>query len=155
MFQRVCIAGVQLQGLPSFLYATKRCSSWCDHRLCLLVLERPCSASLESPLSLLKSGSPSLESLLSSLLDGSIVSVAGAPMSTKQLAPPPVQERSSHLHIVGSPYYFFELCRTAHPDGSYAPVREGSTNIFPKTAIVPHLEQRCLLFLLSIQHAFS
>ena len=31
-----------------FLYASKRCSSSFDHGLCLLVLERPCSASLES-----------------------------------------------------------------------------------------------------------
>ena len=45
--------------LPVFLYASKRCSSRSDHRLCLLVLKRPWSASLESPLSLLKSGSPS------------------------------------------------------------------------------------------------
>jgi hypothetical protein len=40
----------------------------------------------------------------------------------------------------------FELCRTAHPDGPYALAREGSTDLFPRTAIIPHLEQRCLLF---------
>jgi hypothetical protein len=80
-----------------------------DHRLCLPVLERTCSALLESPLSLLKYGSPSLESSSSSLLDGLTVSDAGAPTSTKQLAPPLVQERPAHLHIVGSLYYLLNF----------------------------------------------
>ena len=103
MFQCVRTAGrvlpgnlpkIQSQDLPSFLYASKRCSSKPDHRLCLLVLERPWSASLEHPSSsLLGSGSLLLESLSSSLLDGSIFSDAGAPTSIKQVAPPSVQER--------------------------------------------------------------
>jgi hypothetical protein len=59
MFQRVRIAGQVLPGylpkipsqdLPSFLYANKCCSSRSNHRLCLLVRERPCSSSLK-PLS--------------------------------------------------------------------------------------------------------
>ena len=58
VFQRVRVAGrylpaglrkIQLQGLLSFLYASKRCSSRPDHRLCLLVRERPCSSSFEHP----------------------------------------------------------------------------------------------------------
>src|ERR1700743_1739113 len=67
IFQRVRIAGrvlpgnlskIHSQDLPSFLYASKRCSSRSDHRLCLLVLECPCSASLKHPSSsLLDSGS--------------------------------------------------------------------------------------------------
>ena len=53
MFQRVRTAGwVLLGNLPkihsqdfsSFLYANKRCSSSCDHGICLLLLERPYSA---------------------------------------------------------------------------------------------------------------
>ena len=137
---------IHSQDLPSFLYASKRCSSKSDHRLCLLVLERPCSASLESPLSLLKSGSPSLESSSSSPLDGSTSACTEAPMPTKQLAPSLVQERpglSTHHRIAGSPV---ELRRIAHLDGLYAPAREGSTDLFPRTAIVPHLGQRCILF---------
>jgi hypothetical protein len=47
-------------------------------------LERPCSASLESLLSLLKSGFPSLESSSSPLLEGSTFSDTGAPTSMKQ-----------------------------------------------------------------------
>jgi len=80
MFQRIRIAGrvlpgnlrkIHSQDLPSFLYATKRCSSRSDHRLCLHVLERLCSSSLEHPSSpLLRSGSLSLKSLSSLLLDG-------------------------------------------------------------------------------------
>jgi hypothetical protein len=50
------------QDLPSFLDASKRCSSKSGHRLCLLVLEQSCSASLEHPSSsLLTSGSLSLK----------------------------------------------------------------------------------------------
>jgi hypothetical protein len=71
-----------LPDLPS-LYASKSCSSRSDHRLCLLVLKRPCSASLEHPSSsLLDWGSSSLESS-SPLLDGS-TSDTGAPTSMKQ-----------------------------------------------------------------------
>jgi hypothetical protein len=80
MFQRVRTAGrvlpgnlpkIHSQGLPSFLYASKRCSSRSDHRLCLLVLECPCSSSLGHPSSsLLGSGSLSLKPPSSSLLDG-------------------------------------------------------------------------------------
>ena len=88
-------AAVLPKNLPSFLYASKRCSSKSDHQLCLLTLERHCSASLESPLSPLNSGSPSLESSSSSLLDGSTFSDAGAPTPMKQLAPHLVQERSA------------------------------------------------------------
>jgi hypothetical protein len=58
MFQRVRTAAevlprnflkIHSQHLPSFLYTSKRCSSRSDHRLCLLVLKRPCSPSLEHP----------------------------------------------------------------------------------------------------------
>jgi hypothetical protein len=58
MFQRVRMAGrvlpgnlrkIQFQGLPS-LYSSKRCSSRSDHRLCLLVIERPGSSSLQTPI---------------------------------------------------------------------------------------------------------
>jgi len=57
MFQRVrTAAGVLLWNLPKiqsqnlsvFLYASKRCSSMSDHRLCLLVLEYPSSSLLDS-----------------------------------------------------------------------------------------------------------
>jgi hypothetical protein len=83
MFQRVRIAGrvlpgnlrnIHSQDLSSFLYASKRCSSRSDHRLCLLVLERPCSPSLEH----------SLSSLLDSesLIDGLLLRNARAPTST-------------------------------------------------------------------------
>lgn len=50
---------------------------------------------------------------------------------------------STHRRIAVLP---FEHCRTAQPDGPYAPVRERSTDFFPRTAIVPHLEQLCILF---------
>jgi len=102
MIQRVRIGGrvllrnfpkIHSQDSPSFLYASKRCSSRADHRFCLFVLERPCSASQESLLSLLKSGSPSLKSSLSPLLDGSTFSDTEAPTSIKQSASSPVQER--------------------------------------------------------------
>ena len=68
------------QDLPSFLYASKHCSSRSDHQLCFLVLEGPCSALLESLLSLLKSRSLLLKSLLLLLLllNSSIVSVIRA-----------------------------------------------------------------------------
>ena len=62
---------VQSQDLSSFLYASKRYSSRSDHRLYLLVLERPYSPSLEhSLLSLLDSESLSLKPPSSSLIDG-------------------------------------------------------------------------------------
>jgi hypothetical protein len=92
MFQRVRIAGpvlpenlpkIQSQDLPSFLYAIKRCSSRSDHRLCLLVLECPCSTSLKHPSSsLLDSGSLSLKPPSSSLLGGSLLHDARALVST-------------------------------------------------------------------------
>ena len=79
MFERVRTAGrvlpgnlpkIHFQDLPS-LYASKRCSSRSDHRLCLLVRERPCSSSLRHPSSpLLGSESLSLKPPSSSLLDG-------------------------------------------------------------------------------------
>ncbi|KAH8797034.1 hypothetical protein F5882DRAFT_22836, partial [Hyaloscypha sp. PMI_1271] len=91
IFQRVRIAGRVLPGnlrkihpqdLSSFLYASKRYSSRSDHRLCLLVLERPCSPSLEhSSSSLLDSESLSLNPPPSLLLDGSLRD-ARAPVST-------------------------------------------------------------------------
>jgi len=40
----------------------------------------------------------------------------------------------------------FELRRVAHLDRPYTPVREGSMDIFPRTAIIPHPEQRCIFF---------
>jgi hypothetical protein len=92
MFQRVRTAGrvlpgnlrkIHSQDLPSFLYASKRCSSRYGHRLCLLVLERPCSPSLEHPSSsLLDSESLSLKPLSSSLLECSLLRDARAPAST-------------------------------------------------------------------------
>jgi len=66
MFQRVRIAGRVLPRefeedpaprLDFFLVCQQ---ALLDHQLCLLVLKQPRSASLESPLSLLKSGSPYL-----------------------------------------------------------------------------------------------
>jgi hypothetical protein len=91
IFQRIHIAGrvlpgnlrkIHSQDLSSFLYASKRCSSRSDHRLYLLVLERPCSPSLEHSSSLLLDS----ESLLlnppsSLLLDGSLCNTR-APVST-------------------------------------------------------------------------
>jgi hypothetical protein len=85
IFQCVRIAGrvlpgnlpkIHSQDLPSFFHASKRCSSHSVHR--------PCLASLESPLSLLKSGTPSLKSSSSPLIDGSTSAVGGAPTSMKQ-----------------------------------------------------------------------
>jgi hypothetical protein len=80
-----------LPRLALFFYASKRCSSRSDHLLArtqtaLLGLAR-------SPLSLLKSGSPSLESSPSPLLEGSTFSDIRAPRPMKQSAAPPVQER--------------------------------------------------------------
>jgi hypothetical protein len=69
--------GICGRSTPSFLYASKRCSSRSDHRFCLFVLERPCSALQESPLLLLKSGDKA------------------APTPIKQSAAPPVQEQSA------------------------------------------------------------
>jgi hypothetical protein len=40
----------------------------------------------------------------------------------------------------------FEFCRTAHPDGPFTPAREGSKDVFPRAAFVPHLEQLYILF---------
>lgn len=92
MFQRVRTAGrvlpgnlpkIHSQDLPSFLYASKRCSSRSDHRLCLLVVERPCSASLKHPSSsLLDSGSLSLKPPSSLLFENSLLRDARAPAST-------------------------------------------------------------------------
>lgn len=92
MFQCVCTAGrvlpgnlpkIHSQDLPSFLYASKHCSSRSDHRLCLLVVQRICSASLKhSSLSLLDSGSLSLKPSLSSLFENSLLRDARAPAST-------------------------------------------------------------------------
>lgn len=92
MFQRVRIAGrvlpgnlpkIQSQGLSSFLYASKRCSSSFDHGLCLLALERPSSSSLEHPESpLLDSESLFLKPPSSSLIDGLLLHDARAPAST-------------------------------------------------------------------------
>jgi hypothetical protein len=47
-----------------------------------------------------------------------------------------------------SPYMgsLFEFGRIAHPDGPFTPMREGSKDIFPRTAFIPHLEQLCILF---------
>jgi len=149
MFQRVRIAALVLPGnlpkihsqdLPSFLYASKRCSSRSDRRLRLFVLERPCSASLESPLSLLKSGSLLHESSLSLLLDGSTFSDTRANVN-KAIGP------SSSLRIIGPcTGSLFEFCQTAHPNSPFTPAREGSSDIFPRTAFVPHPEQVCILF---------
>jgi hypothetical protein len=40
----------------------------------------------------------------------------------------------------------FQLRRIMNLDGPHALVREGSMDLFPRTAIVPHLDQRCILF---------
>jgi hypothetical protein len=92
IFQRVRIIGrvlpgnlrkIHSQDLSSFLYASKRCSSRSNHRLCLLVLERPCSPSLEhSSSSLLDSESQSLRPPSLLLLDGSLLRDARAPALT-------------------------------------------------------------------------
>jgi hypothetical protein len=93
MFQRVRMAGrvlpgnflkIHSQDLFSFLYASKRCSSRSDHRLCLLVLEWLCSSSLEQlSSSLLGSGlSLSLKLLSLLLLAGSLPPCATVSVST-------------------------------------------------------------------------
>jgi hypothetical protein len=74
---------IQSQDLSSFLYTSKRCSSMSSHRLCLLVLERPCSSSLEhSSLPLLDSESQLFRPPSSLLLDGSLLRDARAPALT-------------------------------------------------------------------------
>ena len=88
MFQRVQIVGrvlpgnlpkIQSQDLPSFLYASKCCSSRSDHQLCLLVLECPYLALFKHPsLSLLDSGLLLLKPPSSSLLDSSLLHDARA-----------------------------------------------------------------------------
>jgi hypothetical protein len=83
--------------------------------------ERPCSALLEPPS--LESSSP--------LLYGSSFSDTGRPM------------RSVPLLFATLP---FQLRRIVHLGRPYAPVREGSMYLFPRAAIVPHLEQYCILF---------
>jgi hypothetical protein len=40
----------------------------------------------------------------------------------------------------------FELRRIAHLDSPYTLAREGSIYLFPRTTIILHLEQRCVLF---------
>ncbi len=75
MFQRVRTAGrvlvgnfwkIYFQGLPCFLYASKRCLSNSSYGIFFLVLERSCSSSLEHPSSsLLGPGSLSLRPLSS------------------------------------------------------------------------------------------
>lgn len=67
---------IQFQDFSSFLYDSKRCSPKSSHRLCLLVLEYQST-------SLLESGSRSLNSPSSSLLDGLLIfRDARAPVST-------------------------------------------------------------------------
>jgi hypothetical protein len=92
IFQRVRIAGrvlpgnlpkIHSQDLSSFLYASKRCSSRSDHRLCLLMRERPGSSSLEYPSSsLLRSRSLSLNPPSSSRLDSLLLCEITALAST-------------------------------------------------------------------------
>jgi hypothetical protein len=94
MFKRVRTAGWLLLGncrkihfhnLPSFLYASKRCSSTGSHGIFILMLE-PCFFLLEhTSSSLLRSGSLSLKPLSSSLLDGSLSSDSRAPAPTALL----------------------------------------------------------------------
>src|SRR5450432_2981750 len=65
---------IQLQDMPSSLYASKAylCSGNCA--LCFVVLERPCSSSVNDPSSLLlRLGSLSPKTPLSSLYDSSPV----------------------------------------------------------------------------------
>ena len=40
----------------------------------------------------------------------------------------------------------FQVRRIMNLDGPYIPVREGSMDPFLRTAVVPYLEQRCILF---------
>jgi hypothetical protein len=40
----------------------------------------------------------------------------------------------------------FELRRKAHLDRPFTPMREGSMDVFPRAAIIPHLEQRRVFF---------
>jgi hypothetical protein len=92
MFQRIRITGRVLPGnlrkihpqdLSSFLYASKRYSSRSDHRLYLLVLERPCSPSLEhSSSSLLDSESLLLKPPSLLLINGLFLCDARAPALT-------------------------------------------------------------------------
>jgi hypothetical protein len=103
-------------------------------RFCLFVLERPCSVSQESPLSLLKFGSPTLESSLSPLLGGLIFSDTEAPTSMKQA--PLLQSKNDR------PLYKVTFCnffQTVHPGRPFTPVREGSKNVFPSAAFISHL----------------
>jgi hypothetical protein len=94
MVQRVrTAAGVLPKKIHSQFSCIPASASRADHRFCLFVLEQLCSASQESPLSLLKSGSPSLESSSSLLLNSSTFSDTEAPTSMKQSASSPVQER--------------------------------------------------------------
>jgi hypothetical protein len=89
MFQRVRIAcsvrsgnfrKIHFQGLPSFLYVSKRCSSRPSHLMFFLMLG---SSSLEHLLSsLIGSGSLLLKPPSSSLLDGSLTRDTGALAST-------------------------------------------------------------------------
>jgi hypothetical protein len=75
---------IQSQGLPSFLYASKRCLSRGFHGTFILVSEWPSSSSLEHPSSSLpRSGSLSLKHLSSfSLLDGSLLRYVKTSAST-------------------------------------------------------------------------
>ena len=63
---------IDLQDLPSFLYASKRCLSISFHGIFFLVLERFCSSSLELSSSLLGSGLLSLNPPSSLLVDSSL-----------------------------------------------------------------------------------
>jgi hypothetical protein len=77
---------IHSQDLPSFMYASKRCSSMSSHEIFFLVLERFCSSSLEQPSSsLLRSGSlwlkPPLSSLLASPLPRCVIVLVSTALS--------------------------------------------------------------------------
>jgi hypothetical protein len=95
--------------------------------------------SLESLFLLLKSSALSLL-----LLDDSTLSDIIALASTKKLASSlRIASPSTHYRIA---ILLFKLCRTVHPDGPFTLAREGSSDLFPRTAIILYIKQRCLLF---------
>jgi hypothetical protein len=89
------------QGKRRVVFAGFLGSSTADHRLCFLVLEPPCSYSLEHPSSsLLGSGSLSLKPPSPSLLDGSIHLQCNGPNTNGRRIP------------TAPPWIWLALCRS-------------------------------------------
>jgi hypothetical protein len=108
-------------GIYRNFYASKRCSSRSDHRLYLLVLEHPLSSLLDFEsinatwrLDLLRYRNPNVNEAIS-------------PSSSSRTTGPCTRS-------------LFEFCRTAHPDSPFALAREGSKDVFPRTAFVLYPE---------------